>query len=199
MKRFFINRGWQRIEQPDPRPLANRGPIADKEAEFINQEGDLVSLVPKDKVPLRRYLDQKEWFMKLPFFREKENNRHYSDAHSPDTTHYQNDFRVNGFIGALSLIVGLAFVIGPIWGLWWLDALRTETRNMILITAFIVAFTFLLWSIMVSRPFETLGAAAAYAAVLMVFMQLSTGGTSAVATHANSIPLNSTAAYEVYF
>ncbi len=47
----------------------NNGPIHEKEACFIEADGDLVSLVPKVHTPLRRWLEKYDWFRLFGFFR----------------------------------------------------------------------------------------------------------------------------------
>lgn len=65
-------------------------------------------------------------------------------------------------------------LVGP---LWWLQHLSVHNDLKILlgvITGFLVFFTILISILTVARPFEVLAATAAYGAVLMVFMQIST-------------------------
>ena len=61
-------------------------------------------------------------------------------------------------------------IVGP---LWWLQHLAAQKARLGVITGFLVVFTILLSILTVARPFEVLAAAAAYGAVLMVFMQIS--------------------------
>lgn len=74
----------------------------------------------------------------------------------------------------MSVIVpGLGMLIGP---LWWLNYVVDDAKRLAIITGFVLAFAFGLGLIASGKPFETLGATAAYAAVLMVFMQRQSGG-----------------------
>ena len=68
-------------------------------------------------------------------------------------------------------------LIGPLW--WLQRTIHSWSPEGLLgvITGFIGLFTFLLGTVTVAQPFEVLAATAAYAAVLMVFLQI-TGGSS---------------------
>ena len=71
------------------------------------------------------------------------------------------------FVTCITIALGLAMLIGPLWLLQ-----HFTTARLVIITVFLVVFTLLLTIITVAKPFETLAASAAYGAVLMVFMQL---------------------------
>lgn len=62
-------------------------------------------------------------------------------------------------------------LVGPLWLLQWISA-RGQNVRLSVISAFLIGFTLLLSMVTVAKPFEVLAASAAYAAVLMVFMQL---------------------------
>jgi hypothetical protein len=68
--------------------------------------------------------------------------------------------------------VGLAALIGP---LWILKNQTSESVRLWTISGFLAGFTVFIGIVTVAKPFETLAATAAYAAVLMVFMQLGPG------------------------
>ena len=61
-------------------------------------------------------------------------------------------------------------IVGP---LWWLQHIEAQKARLAVITGFLIVFTILLSILTVARPFEVLAATAAYGAVLMVFMQIS--------------------------
>ena len=65
-------------------------------------------------------------------------------------------------------------LIGPLWVLQYVttEGLTTKIR-LVIITLFLIGFAALFGTLTVARPFEVIGATAAYGAVLMVFMQLS--------------------------
>lgn len=93
-----------------------------------------------------------------------------------ETTVYNKEARIDKIITFLTISAGLCMLIGP---LWWLQQITVSTAKQNIeyrlgvITGFVVLFTVLLGSITVAKPFEVLGATAAYSAVLMVFMQIS--------------------------
>lgn len=94
-----------------------------------------------------------------------------------ETTVYNRDAVLDKFVTCAVMILGLAMLIGP---LWWLQHLSAHQPNLQarleVITGFLVVFTILLSILTVAKPFEVLAATAAYGAVLMVFMQLGSGG-----------------------
>src|SRR4051812_46134622 len=61
VKNFLQNHGRGQGE--------NHGPIAEVECKYIETDGDLVSLVPKVKTPLRRLLDHFDIFVLLRIFK----------------------------------------------------------------------------------------------------------------------------------
>lgn len=80
------------------------------------------------------------------------------------------------FVTCMTLALGLAMLIGPLWLLQHFSTGQSNLRlRLIIITAFLMGFTALISLLTVARPFETLAATAAYGAVLMVFMQLNSG------------------------
>lgn len=91
-----------------------------------------------------------------------------------DTTVYNKESIIDKSVTIVTMVLGVAMLIGP---LWWLQHLSTQKNleaRLAVITVFLILFTILLSILTVARPFEVLAATAAYAAVLMVFMQIST-------------------------
>ena len=68
--------------------------------------------------------------------------------------------------------VGLATLIGS---LWILKNQNSESTRLWTISGFLGGFTIFISIVTVAKPFESLAATAAFAAVLMVFMQLGPG------------------------
>lgn len=56
--------------------------------------------------------------------------------------------------------------------MWWLEFVSGSKKRLAIITAFLVVFILAMATATVNRPFEVVAATAAYAAVLMVFMQI---------------------------
>lgn len=95
------------------------------------------------------------------------------------TTIYNKESRMNKFATCTTLAIGLAMLIGPLWMLQFVTAEGFSTRNrLLIITVFLIAFAVLVSVMTVARPPEVLGATAAYGAVLMVFMQLQSSGST---------------------
>ena len=85
----------------------------------------------------------------------------------------KTDANINALMGAIIIVVGLAALIGP---LWILINRTSESTRLWTISGFVGGFTVFISIVTVATPFETLVAAAAYGAILMVFMQLGPGG-----------------------
>ncbi|KAK3325495.1 hypothetical protein B0H66DRAFT_599651 [Apodospora peruviana] len=138
---------------------------------YLDHDDDLVvCLAVRDKAdgktPIRR-------LRTLGFWRKK---RHDADADA-DINHfvsYYSDKRIDGFASALIASVGIALLIAPIWTLKVMDSLTNKL--VVVITVFVLVFLLILSFAMVAKPFEALGATAAYAAVLMVFIQVGDDG-----------------------
>lgn len=92
-----------------------------------------------------------------------------------ETTVYNRESMFDKIITCVTILAGLCMLIGP---LWWLQQLSAHQPNLKarlgVITGLLVVFTVLLSISTAAKPFEVLAATAAYAAVLMVFMQLGT-------------------------
>ncbi|KAJ3539468.1 hypothetical protein NM208_g5477 [Fusarium decemcellulare] len=140
--------------------------ISPREQEYLDHEDDLVCIVQRDKTPLRRLIDRSLTMRSLPIWelKNKEKPFYYGDEVS-----YYSDKRIDRFASAVIVTVGVVMLITPIWVLQAMGTLRAKLG---VITAFVFVFLLVLSSAMVAKPFEALGATAAYAAVLMVFIQL---------------------------
>jgi hypothetical protein len=143
--------------------------IADEEAAYLTHTSDLFPLVPKPKSSLRKLLECSSIFRLSRFWRTKPSRSdpdvfeylgqhiHYSsdDNRAFRQHHHPNSGRDNANRTALDPRI----VHGTI------DRLG-------IITLFILLFLVLLSFTTVAKPFESLAAAAAYSAVLMVFLQI---------------------------
>jgi hypothetical protein len=88
-------------------------------------------------------------------------------------TEYYSDRRVEWLGNFLIVLLGLMMLYGP---MWWLNYMVDDEKRLAVITVFVFLFAVALSSVGSGRPFETLAATAAYAAVLMVFLQRQVGG-----------------------
>lgn len=134
--------------------------ILDAEASYITRRDDLVRVTRRIKSPLRKFLERSSRFRSWSLFRKRT-----ADAES---IQYLSDWRIDAFVSAITIAVGLAMLIAPLWILNAVDRAKTKLG---VITAFICVFLVLVNSSSSARPFETLAATAGYAAVLVVFLQ----------------------------
>ena len=134
-------------------------------------EGDLFPIVSKDRSPLRLVVDRWRW-LRFQFRLGQRNDRIESDHIA-----YTSEKGLDCFTNMLILVLGLALLFGLIW---WLNFVADDVHRLAIITGFITAFTCVVWAAVGQRPLEILAATAAYAAVLMVFLQNDNGGSGGV-------------------
>jgi hypothetical protein len=153
--------------------------VADKavykpEQAFIDCHDDLIPVQPKTRSQMRKALEKtllldqlpllpmRRWFQREP--REYEVIR-------DDQTVWPNDKRVENLCSTVLATIGLAMLVGPLWILEYVN--KTPVRLGI-ITGFVALFFALVAVGTTARAFESLAAAAAYSAVLVVFLQFGT-------------------------
>ncbi|KAF7502113.1 hypothetical protein GJ744_007106 [Endocarpon pusillum] len=104
------------------------------------------------------------------FFQRKPQDIEHSGASQSNgkMVIWHNEKRVERFASTVIAVVGLAMLIGP---LWILESLSDPPEKLGVITGFIVLFFVLVGVATAAKVFEALVAAAAYSAVLMVFLQ----------------------------
>ncbi|KAL2040569.1 hypothetical protein N7G274_006548 [Stereocaulon virgatum] len=162
--------------------LANaNGPIEPEEVEFLQEEDDLIPVASKPKAPLRRFIDRHN-FLTLPAcLRERSKNARLftEEDFEMQTTVYNNDRALDKVVTFITVLLGLAMIIGPLWLLQYLATHRSNLQARLgVITGFLALFTTLTSLFTVAKPFEVLAATAAYGAILMVFMQFGTYPTA---------------------
>ncbi|KAF2658978.1 hypothetical protein K491DRAFT_651838 [Lophiostoma macrostomum CBS 122681] len=140
--------------------------ILDEEAAYIQHRHDLVPLVPKAISGLRQLLEQSSHFRFSSLWRKKPP----PSADHDEAIHYSSDRRIDAFIGVAVTIMGMLMLIVP---LWVLAVTEGMLKRLGVITGFVVLFLCLVAFATVAKPFEALAAAAAYSAVLVVFLQIS--------------------------
>jgi hypothetical protein len=151
---------------------SNEEAILKDEAAYIDQRQDLVQLVPKAITPLRYLLEKSSKFRYSKLWAKKPPDLPTKCSTHPDAVHYSSDIRIDRSIGVTITILGMAMLIAP---LWWLAYTEVMAKRLGIITGFIVLFLGLVAFTTVARPFESLAAAAAYSAVLVVFLQIGVG------------------------
>ncbi|KAI1460931.1 hypothetical protein F4805DRAFT_350159 [Annulohypoxylon moriforme] len=142
----------------------DRRAINEAEQDYLNQD-DLICLSQKEVPPLRRLINKSLRLRTLPIWRDK------SHISAPGSEHvsYYSDTRLNAFVSGMITAIGTFLLIVPIWILQMLESVRLKLS---VITVFIFVFLVVLSSAMAMKPFEALGATAAYATVMMVFLQV---------------------------
>ena len=144
----------------------DRGAINDDEAEFANHASDLISINSRNHAPLGQWLEACRKLHLWKIFRAKE----IPDLHVKSAaTVYSSNQMFDGFTTTSIILMGLAMLLAP---MWWLECVSASKTRLKIISGFIVAFIAIMWTATIHRPFEVVAATAAYAAVLMVFMQI---------------------------
>ncbi|MCJ1396330.1 hypothetical protein MMC18_009219 [Xylographa bjoerkii] len=153
------------IRSLDAWAIDNPNGILAEELHYLKSGDDLIYVLPKEKSPLRRIYNKAE-SLGLGWFR-----RHPTDilGYDPESTSLQEDERAETVISRVVLVIGLVMLIDP---LWILEYVQGSAQSLAVITGFIILFLGLLTFTTAAKPFESLAAAAAYSAVLMVFLQL---------------------------
>ena len=110
----------------------------------------------------------------------KRNERLFTqDDFEMQTTVYNKDSILDRVVTFITVMLGLAMLIGPLWLLQHLSNNQSTLHARLgIITGFLALFTTLTSLFTVAKPFEVLAATAAYGAVLMVFMQFGTYNTT---------------------
>ncbi|KAF2866603.1 hypothetical protein BDV95DRAFT_204083, partial [Massariosphaeria phaeospora] len=143
--------------------------ILDEEASYITHTHDLVQLVPKPATPLRQLLERSTRFRLSKLWKKKPpaNSNHYFPH--PETLHYASDARIDVFVGGTVLVLGMIMLIVP---LWILAITQGTMERLGVITGFVVLFLALMAFSTGAGPVHCFAAAAAYSAVLVVFLQI---------------------------
>jgi len=129
--------------------------IAEAEASFVNHEGDLMRVVPKEKTPLGAFLETSRLLRLASFFQE----RYLPDTHLNTTgTHYSSDEKLEQFTNWIIVTFGLIMLFAP---MWWLNCIETDAQKLGVITGFIALFVLLLQGATSNRSFEVLAGTAA--------------------------------------
>ncbi|ETS82083.1 hypothetical protein PFICI_07085 [Pestalotiopsis fici W106-1] len=142
--------------------------IEKQEFRYLERKDDLVRLVPENKTNVRRLIVKSNYLSTLSIWRKRK--EHDSECNDQSIQYY-SEKRLNNFASGIIVTVGVIMLITPLWILKYLDS---PVSKLVVITVFNSVFLLVMSFLMVAKPFEALGATAAYAAVLMVFMQVGT-------------------------
>ncbi|KAI1373803.1 hypothetical protein F4677DRAFT_428321, partial [Hypoxylon crocopeplum] len=135
-----------------------------EEKSYLSRD-DLICLSRKENPPLCQLIDNSLRLRTLSVWRDKS----HPSMHGAEYVSYFSDRKMNRFVSGVITTIGTAMLITPIWILYSLGNLKMK---LVVITVFVFVFLLVLSSALVTKPFEALGATAAYAAVLMVFIQV---------------------------
>lgn len=127
---------------------------------------DLISISSRTRTPLGRWLEsfQSLHLSKL-FSATFVDGKHVKSS----TITYSSDSKFETLTNRSIIAGGLVMLLVP---LWLLECFSGSKVRLGIITAFVVAFMLVMMTATINRPFEVVAASAAYAAVLMVFMQI---------------------------
>jgi hypothetical protein len=144
--------------------------IDEPEQEYINKTNDLMSMSRDHKTPIQHLCESSSLLQKIFSYHGK--TKRTTDSE----TRVGPDGPMKMFSDSLVIIIGLLMLFGP---LWWLNWVEDDVKRLAIITSFVAIFALSLRIVSEGKPFEVLAATAAYAAVLMVFMQKSSSAARA--------------------
>ncbi|RDL33932.1 Uncharacterized protein BP5553_08300 [Venustampulla echinocandica] len=130
--------------------------IATDEQAYLTHTQDLISVIPKEKTPLRRLLERSRKFRILPLWMQKTGPE--LPIYDKDVITYTSDKRIDRFITVVVVGIGSVMLIAP---MWILQAMPNSRYKLAVITTFIVAFLGMVSYTTIAKPFETLAATAA--------------------------------------
>lgn len=149
-----------------------------RESEYIDHDDDLISIFPEKRSPTYGFVQYVAFGGRwnpwgIPWLKDWLLRGVPKDIISlkNEETIWTNGQRMEKVDSALISIVGLAMLIGPIWGLAYIQ--RMEYRLAVISGVIVVFFVVLVTTM--SRLYEALVATAAYSAVLVVFLQAGVG------------------------
>jgi hypothetical protein len=172
---FSKIRARPRAEDRQIQNVSNRlkqGAITKDEAKFIEKSGDLIAINTRSRPPLGRWIETCQSLQLWKMFRAQLIPGHHVPS---NTTVYSSDEKFERFTTTSIILTGLIMLLAP---MWWLEFTSASEVRLGIITGFIVAFMSIMSVATETRPFEVVAATAAYAAVLMVFMQIDGKGSS---------------------
>jgi hypothetical protein len=156
----------------EPRQINNvenwlkRGAITASETGFVTHKSDLISINERVRPPLGRWLEACRILRTWRIFKAKFVEGLHVKA---DATSYSSDQTFESVTSIGIIVLGLSMLLAP---LWWLEDVSDSKDRLKIITGFVILFISLMTVATINRPFEVVASTAAYAAVLMVFMQI---------------------------
>ena len=200
----FLNQYSQLVVRPTPEPEAvqnirswfdnhdikfkdgtRMAAIDDLEAAYIREPrytSDLVPVQPKNLSPIRRFLGnpnvQRVWIMRKMFGKRiKDWEKIDPTDQGPGSeggTMWTDDKAIDTAAEIMTAISCLCMLTGPLWILDYVDGIH---QRLGVITGFVAILFILVRLATTAKMSDAIAAAAAYAAVLTVFLTLSSGST----------------------
>lgn len=137
------------------------GAIDPTETRFVKHHQDLIPILTKGRSPLRHLVEKSRTLRTWSLFSVNKEG-------GSSTSHFYSGRKMDAFTNVVIIVLGLAMLFGP---MWWLNSVQSADGKLGIITGFTFLFTVVLVCSSVEQPFQILAGTAAYAAVLMVFMQ----------------------------
>lgn len=164
---------FMRIKQQDTADLSQRrnvrrwfqdhvNAVHSDEQDYIEHVKDLITLSPKPQTSMDRFCARFA-FVQWLFWRRATKSPAYESG-----ILICNDETMQWFADSIIICLGLTMLFGP---MWWLNWVTDDVDRLAIITCFVFVFAMGLRAISRPKPFEVLAGTAAYAAVLMVFIQ----------------------------
>ena len=167
---FFTNRVLFNYGNPDTTPEMVCA-IDEQESAYIHYTKDLISVhQKKDRSPFSLFVESA--ILNIPMLRVWPFVREHPERHIIDPegrTVYQNDRNIDILSWILFTILTLAMLTGS---LWILDNVSRSSQRLGIMTGFVGTFFVLVALATTAKIFGAIGATAAYAAILMVFLTL---------------------------
>ncbi|KAF8849149.1 hypothetical protein BDZ45DRAFT_708960 [Acephala macrosclerotiorum] len=138
---------------------------------YITHEDDLMAIHTQEKGSLRRFIGKLALARRHRFFRRQPDGT--ESFQDPETHYLTRVDRIDKLVSGIILLAGLLMLVVP---LWILQFLSNNVVRLGVITTFVVLFLVVVATISGAKPYESLAATAAYAAVLIVFLTLGKSG-----------------------
>ncbi|KAF2831562.1 hypothetical protein CC86DRAFT_140805 [Ophiobolus disseminans] len=140
--------------------------ITPPETTFVQKTGDLITINVRNRPPLGRWIEECRGLRLWKIFRAKPVDGLHVQS---EATVYSSDKAFERFTTISIIFGGLVMLLAP---LWWLANVSASKTRLQIITGFLIVFASIMAISTTNRPFEVVATTAAYAAVLMVFMQM---------------------------
>jgi len=140
--------------------------VTPDEQDYIDHTDDLMTMSQRSRSSMHKFCIQIPAVRRL-FLREQDTMSTFERG-----VRLGSEGKVRWFADSIVICLGLAVLYVPMWWLQWVD---NDVKKLAIVTCCVFVFAIGMRTLSTrSTPFEVLAGTAAYAAVLMVFMQKST-------------------------